>query len=779
MQIKEYFIERYGPLANTGHVTLAKFNLLFGNNEEGKSLSIDAIVKMLFNKKADLKKFEKLERVEESPEGYLVIEDDNSKEVKLPEAGDISKIANLSSLDCANLFIIRNSDLSIANEGEAYKNVTDGLTGLRTEEIFKLKQKLQEIGKLTKPESSSVLSNDQKYGKIAGRVKDAQTLIEDIQEKLAAFTEEGYEKIDEQLSQASEEIQEIDRKLGEMEYAEKRLKYEKASAAVEYFKKSLQKIKELAAFNRDDEQRWRDAERDLKADNEKKQGIIAELETKERELKTEKEKWKRLNKEFDSLQQKKKKIDDEVKLDLKTHEKSRQSLAALTTRDQYLKLPTYGASIFFALLALSLIFATIPVLIILTVVFAAVVLALWALKIFFAIKSSMIDSDFERIRLNVARFGFKVDSIEDIVTQIQGFEESFELKNKETNDQSNDVELREKEIKKLKDKELPAVEENIESSEQTIDGLKSESGVKSLGDYKKNLALKQQAEGSRDEQAATLKAFFGVVQKPDENMRRWQKEIEKLEEYRGKGKGIEYDETQVARLKSGKHELDSKRSELLSVMNTFKRQLYDIENSTNKILQPPGEGRLPCNTCVDLDAIKRKLESFISEQGQNAKKTQKVIGILEEVEREEEQKIQSLFGEGSLVSGYFSEITDNRYVEVDFLPEEGKIVVKLNDGKSQDASKLSGGAYDQLYLSIRLALGDKLLKGKKGFFIMDDPFIKADPSRLEKQMEILKKISSMGWQIIYFSAKGEVKDCLSPDIRGKDIKLIEIQNIRH
>ena len=93
------------------------------------------------------------------------------------------------------------------------------------------------------------------------------------------------------------------------------------------------------------------------------------------------------------------------------------------------------------------------------------------------------------------------------------------------------------------------------------------------------------------------------------------------------------------------------------------------------------------------------------------------------------------------------------------------------------AEKLSGGAYDQLYLSIRLALGDKLLKGKKGFFIMDDPLVKADPDRLQAQIQILKKISELGWQVIYFSSKGEIKDALKEDIKGGTINYVEVEGI--
>jgi len=103
--------------------------------------------------------------------------------------------------------------------------------------------------------------------------------------------------------------------------------------------------------------------------------------------------------------------------------------------------------------------------------------------------------------------------------------------------------------------------------------------------------------------------------------------------------------------------------------------------------------------------------------------------------------------------------------------------LKRKDGAILEAEKLSGGAYDQLYLSIRLALGEKLLKGKKGFFIMDDPFVKADPDRLQRQIEMLKRISEWGWQVIYFSAKGEIKDVLKENIDNGAINYVEVQGV--
>jgi hypothetical protein len=42
---------------------------------------------------------------------------------------------------------------------------------------------------------------------------------------------------------------------------------------------------------------------------------------------------------------------------------------------------------------------------------------------------------------------------------------------------------------------------------------------------------------------------------------------------------------------------------------------------------------------------------------------------------------------------------------------------------------------------------------------------------------VLKRISDAGWQIIYFSAKGEMRDLTKPLIKRGVINCVEIQTI--
>jgi uncharacterized protein YhaN len=186
---------------------------------------------------------------------------------------------------------------------------------------------------------------------------------------------------------------------------------------------------------------------------------------------------------------------------------------------------------------------------------------------------------------------------------------------------------------------------------------------------------------------------------------------------------------------------------------------------------------LPCATTIDLEAVRDKLREFIGSSEETRDTVLKAMAIFEEIEAEERRKVAELFGPGSPVSHYFGEITGNSYEAVLFNQEQGGIQVRRRDGMLLEAEKLSGGAYDQLYLAIRLALGERILQGTKGFFIMDDPFVKADPTRLQKQIEVLKGISQSGWQIIYFSAKGEMREMVKPLIKRGAVNCVEIQAI--
>jgi uncharacterized protein YhaN len=646
MKVKEFSIRQYGPLPDIGRISLSDFNLFFGKNETGKTLVIDALVKMLF--KQNCRIFERIDRVDGEPDGYLIIEDDKKK-IKLPEKGDLTQITSITSSECRNVFIIRNSDLSIAHEGEFYTNVTDRLTGLRTKEISSIKEKLQEIGKLTKAESSASISDDSKWGKVKTKLRNARDLIGNINEIEQKIKEERFDQMEEELSKVTEEINEIEQKQRDLEDARKREKYEKCNDTLGKLKTALENL------------RGRNLEE------------IKKLESK-----------------------------------LTSYEENKEKLSSQKAKSEFFTKATIISALLLTVSILGLIVNPLPFLFYLIVSFIVSTIIFGALEFSYVIKKVQLASSVKEIKSSASQLGVTAENVEEIRSNIQKVNE--------------------------------------------------------------NLKLKEGAE-------IRLDSYFGKKSEDlKENLSNWEREIDTLKEYKDKAKGLEYDEKKVTQLEKEKTEFSQKKDELQGKMKSLIEKLKEVERIANEILQLEGD-YLHCDTSVDLNAIRGRLKDFIDQIETDKNNVLEVMKIFEEIEKEEEERVSHLFGKDSPISKYFSEITGSIYQEVEFMPEEKKIQVKLKSGETLDAEKLSGGAYDQLYLSIRLALGEKLLKGNKGFFIMDDPFIKADAERLQKQMDIIKRISESGWQIVYFSAKDEVKAVLEKDIKCNKVSYIEIPNI--
>jgi hypothetical protein len=776
VKIKGFSITRYGPLSKMEQISLGNFNLFFGRNEEGKTLTIDALVKMLLRK--NIRDFIHINRVEENPEGYVIIENEEKEEVKLPEKGDLTKLADLTSSECRNIFIIRNSDLSIAAESEFYTNVTDRLTGLKTRQILSIKKKLQELGKLTRADSTASLSNKKEFGKIKSRLDRSVGLVEGINTLEDEIKEEGFDRLEEESIRVKEEKDKIREKIERFEEAGKREKYEKGKEALKTLKRAFRKSKDLEVYNQEDSQLWRDNERDIKANEKQKEQLLVELNEKERRFQKTSENLKQREQEFHIFKERKKELDNEIKPETKNYQTKKGELVLKETKNKFL---TFLMTVSVILLGVSLLGIIIrPGLFfyLLAILFSVSFMVSSIFKLQLKKEKGSLAQLFERIKLNLSRFALRTTDIEGVLLRIQKFEDQYAKKAGELEEVRGEKKLLQSEMEKLKQERITEIEDRIKSAYRKIEDVKIKTREESLPKYNQKLRLKLKCEKSVREQESFLKALLGEKgESLEENISHWDEELKELEEYRDRARHIKYNEKSIAGLKEKGKLLEEESRKIESTMEKFQKELAEIERRANEILGGElEEDYLYCKTSVDLEAIENKLQESIDENETNKDDVLEVMKIFEKIEKEEKEKVSQLFGEESPVSQHFKEITDGLYQKVVFQQERGKIEVERKDGLVLDAEKLSGGAYDQLYLSIRLALGEKLLKKKKGFFIMDDPFIKASPDRLKRQMKVLKKISSSGWQIIYFTAKGEVKEALKEDIDSRMVNYIEVKS---
>lgn len=331
MKIKEFSILHYGPLADTGRVQLKNFNLFWGKNEEGKSLTIDALVKLLFGR--NTKEFEKINRVEELPEGYIIINNEE-KNIKIPENGYLPEIIDLSSGECSNIFIVRDSNLAPflnkSTEGDFYLSIIDHLTGLRSGEIEKIKKEILDIGGIT----PTFLFKDTKDERIKSRFEDATALLKEIEKFQTKVKSEDLDKLEKNTVFYTEQLRIIEEKLSNIVDAQKREKYEICNKAFNLLKESLQKIKALENYNKDDYQSWRDCEKEIIESEKRLADFNSELKNKETELENVNTKYRDLCNYIEILEKRKVHI-DEIKNDIKEFQEKSIKLKSNETRDKF------------------------------------------------------------------------------------------------------------------------------------------------------------------------------------------------------------------------------------------------------------------------------------------------------------------------------------------------------------------------------------------------------------------------------------------------------------
>jgi len=261
----------------------------------------------------------------------------------------------------------------------------------------------------------------------------------------------------------------------------------------------------------------------------------------------------------------------------------------------------------------------------------------------------------------------------------------------------------------------------------------------------------------------------------DVNIIKWEIEINKFKKYENEALETIYDEELYAEKKMNLEDLNQNYEDLEIRYEELKDDLLDIERKVNAIIQKD-DNSIICSSIGDLDKAKIKIKQFLEDRENQKTNILEIRKIFSQIETREKEKISKLLSKKSKIVEYFKEITGGFYQEVIFNMDPIEIKVKNKHDEIIEIFQLSGGALDQLNFSIRLALGEKLLQETPGFFIMDDPFIKADSMRLKNQISLLKLISQLGWQVLYFTCKDEILNCFKQDIDNKTVNFLELKN---
>ncbi len=872
MKIKEFRIYRYGPLKDTGALEMDNFNILWGKNEKGKTLIIDALLKMLIKRPSIY--FEKIDRIDESPEGYVKLEY-KGEEYKLPEDGYLSE--DIPADDFRNVFVIRDSDLFLRGEDTYYNDVTQRLTGSKTYQIGEIIKKLREIGRLT---DSGRYRNRAADYYLKSRIDDATFLINDIDKRINELEEGGFEDLQIDLVKKKKELEEIDRTLEKLQQASKREKFEKAYRLLNDLKGLISQLKEYEKYDEKDLSEWTSLETALKNKNrelEKEEKNYEEYEKEYEKLKEQlenlKEKIEKIKKRKELAQTLKEKIRDknemekqnascekEIKKYMEEVKEKKEKFKEIEKKRDYISnknikakieelkntsfkserqkidkkilntvmifsfivgiLGIAGGMVLGSISAIGggLAFAGIGVLFgylqhkavvsenpqdtwenllgELKPVFPGVNLTKENVEYHIsALESEYVTgkTDYEKAKTRydekvksckefeeklrdneikikeiVGELGLKIKEDANLyLNDIRAIEEEYDHANKEyARIEGNIIRLKENMINVEKD--ISEIESDIKKIENEINELKNKYEFEEPEELKKKVEEEQKIQNDLSKVRESLRTLLNYQDEElSDEIDEWEREIHDLERFKDAAKDITYDSKREEKLSEKRRELLMEIEKIKAQIKDFVEEFHEIESEARDILKcnEPEiilspltlDEDIKCECISDLEKIKDLLKKFVNNNNKRKEIIEKAIDIFEKMRREEERKTEELFGENSSAIDYFKRITDGLYINIEYDTIEQKIKVTRYDGKILDVDQLSGGALDQLYFAIRLSLAEKLI-GERGFFILDDPFIKSDPERLKKLFKILKELSEEGWQIIYFSSKGEIKD---------------------
>ena len=109
----------------------------------------------------------------------------------------------------------------------------------------------------------------------------------------------------------------------------------------------------------------------------------------------------------------------------------------------------------------------------------------------------------------------------------------------------------------------------------------------------------------------------------------------------------------------------------------------------------------------------------------------------------------------SSVERWLEDVTEGRYREVRVDPEKLEVKVRTNNGEFRDATYLSHGTAEQIYLLLRVGLAEHLTRREACPLLLDDVLVQCDSTRKRAVLKVLKEISTER-QVILFSQEDEV-----------------------
>jgi|GEM_PF-668268 len=756
MRIKEFLIQRYGPVSTPEPLRLSNFNLFHGDNEDGKTLTLESLVRILFGKSR--KAISDIVRLNESPEGYVVLEKADGEEVKLPEAGQLTDLYPLSAEESRNLFIICNSDLTIARETEFYGSVTERLTGLRTNHIKQLQQRLRNEGYFTE-KLDMVNTKDSRH--IKRRYEQARELLEHCRQTSEDAKSKGYDTLEEDLVDLQQHARELERRTERMENARLHGKYNTGKKHLQTVRSTMLKLDALQEVSEDDLLTWTQAETLISEKEDEREKTIKQLKEYQHELLEEEQYVREVSQSMDLNLSRKKQIDEALRPLLSRLGKSRGKEGEENTNRTFHQILIFFMAIASIASLAGYAYRTDLFMLGLSSM-VGLITCLFALLYYWQYLKPTGEEEeaIVAIQTKANKLSIAGDSVKQISEQVNRFDEMVQRQQQNLASSEGRIAYLQNASRGIEEERLPEIDKKLNEAKAIISDFSKRHDTDSLRRLRERLEERKQFEESAKASIAVLNNLFGKSgDSLADNVAHWENRLADLEGFEV-DEEVEFDEKKLEKRRNEQKNAEEEIDHLKRQLRDFRETLTELGRKAIETLEPE-DNPLVCRSLADLKQLRRKLRNFIEQVEYKQRIAKLALGVIDEIGATEEKKVSSLFGEESSISDYYDTITEGLYTGVFYETTDNTgIQVQRRDGKLMSPNVLSGGAFDQLYLTIRISLAEKLLDEEKGFFILDDPFLKSDTERLRRQMELLLDLSQQGWQILYFTAKDEVKNTL-------------------
>lgn len=764
MKLTDIHIDHYGPLPRFTHTCEDDFEVFYGPNESGKTLLLEATLKLLAPDITSA--ISEVTRIDESPTGYVDVETNNEKQ-KLGDGTVLGDITDIFPRHLRNIFVVRDSDLQLKDEHAFYDSVTQQIGDLHTNEIGAIQSSLVDTGRLTSV-GGRKLSSARSQDKAADVREDAAELACDIRDYVNEAQANDIAATEREFIAVKTELQQCENALAVQETAETLDRHSTLTERLDTYTEATRQLEEEVSQSTLDQ--LEELDRDIAEANDE----INDLEDNRSALREERTQFESEKESVDAeLTPLDKRADDVDAVDralTSFRETYGESIGATRGMrfSQYVALAGIGLGGFAAILGRT-------VAGVLLAVIGGVAAGWYALQ-----HRSVTAAEREREQLlqQAQDAGLDVSDVGDIGTAVRAFHDELDRLQARRDKLERKMEVKEELIDECEE-DLQTVRRAQRADREEKQELLQEADVGDIAEYRERVDASTTLERKREQAAQSLTDTLGVPPAddppPDAKIQYWESELDAMvADVDERVTADEYDPGALADLRREHTQLKERRDELNEQLEAHEGRLREFDRRIQALSTHPflaSQILLESHSIEGLQEVAQDVDQLVERIERDADIAREALDVFDEIQTEEEQKITDLFGADSRATDVFRTITDDRYTGVSYNAEERVLQVRRNSHDVLTPQQLSHGTAEQLYLSARVGLAEQLLSSERGFFILDEAFLPSDRTRLRNGFEVLRELAAAGWQILYFTAKDEVGDDLveTHDLRCRSL----------